>query len=421
MSISTTDMTCRGCSLLCDDLTVSIDRQKLLQCENGCPEAEKWIQSSLTAESTGNLQQTHKNLKTAKNWIQQAGSPLICGLEGIVLEAETLLVELAKKEQALLSAGTSAEKITTYQRYGGANCSLGEVRQRADLVLVSNCDLLTIWPRFEQKILSPPGRFLPPEKPRQLIFLGDASKLQEPSRYSEIIDLPEDQLPQALLILRRAIQKQSVPASKSDDEPEIEMTTQLQKLAEKLLAAWYPVLFHDTSCPQTGALWTKLVSEVNQRSRMHSLNVTAGRAKGTPSETILAMTGFPDHIAFHSEQCGNTEEISHDCHRYQAARLINQQETDLVIFAGDQVSEKWIQTLQKLTPPARLIVIHSGATKLPQMEVPVLEIHTQMPGIHEAGTALRCDGIPLPLRSVASSQLPTMIDAVKFLMEPSTS
>ncbi|MBL4884684.1 MAG: hypothetical protein JKY95_09150 [Planctomycetaceae bacterium] len=405
-----TNITCRGCSLLCDDLTVRIENQKLIDHVHACPLAKNWIQDSLQVVSAEKQEDAPENLSLAKKWLDNAISPLICGLQGLTLEAESKVVELANQRNARLSAGTSPDKFTTYQRYGGATCTLGEVHQRADLVLVGNCDLLAIWPRFAQQYLAKPGRFISPEQPRELIFLGDASLLDKTSQYSQIIDIPGDQLDQAVLLLRRIIQKQSIKQADS------ELTSQLEKLADKLLAAWYPVLFHDDSLKQNGFLWTKLVNEVNQLSRMHSLNVTAGVSKGAASETILAMTGFPDHIAF----CGATPEddeteILHDSLRYEASQLIQNQNTDLVIFAGDQLSKKWLETLQNLAPPAKLIVIHSGITKLPRFNVPVLEILTQTPGIHETGTALRCDGVPLPLHAVATSQLPTICDVMASL------
>ncbi len=414
MSATTTDTTCRGCSLLCDDLTISISGQELILCENACSTAEKWFQSALHLEDK--KQNTEEAIITAKKWLQEAGSTLICGLEGLTLQAETDLINLARKAEAFLSAGTSSEKIASYQRYGGSSCTLGEVRQRADFILVGNVDLLSTWPRFEQQILSKSSRFLSSDKPRQLVFLGDASLLEEASRYSEVIDVPQAQLDQAILLLRRFCKNQSWKIdSREKAEANHTLTSkaikQIQQLAEQLLNAEYPVLFHDDSLAEKNFLWVKLISEVNQKSRLHSLTVSAEQAQGAVSETILAMTGFPDHIVFRNE------EILHDGQRFQAARLIENREVDLVIFAGDLLSEKWLEALQSLTPAARLVVIHSGRIKLSQIDVPLIEILTQVPGIHEAGTAMRCDGVPLPLRSVISSRLSTVSGVVKSILQ----
>ncbi len=413
MSTTTIDTTCRGCSLLCDDLTISISEQESIQCENGCSIAEKWFQTALHA----GREEHHidASIKTAKKWLQEAGSTLICGLEGLTLQAEADLISLAKKEQAFLSAETSPDKISAYQRYGSASCTLGEVRQRANFILVGNIDLLSTWPRFEQQILSKKSRFLSPEKTRQLVFLGDANLLKDPSRYSEVIDVPQDQLDQAIVLLRRFCKNDSEKIDSRNKNDEIELKsdviTQIQQLAEQLLAVEYPVLFHDDSLAQKQFLWAKLVSEVNQKSRLHSLTVSAGRAKGSASETILAMTGFPDYITFRNE------EVLHDCHRYQAARLIENNEIDLILHAGDLLSEKWSNVFQKLTSSGRLIVIHSGIAKLPQFDASTIEILTQVPGIHEAGTTIRCDGVPLPLRSVTCSPLQSVSGIIKSLLE----
>ena len=412
MSSLNTDITCIGCNLLCDDLTVRFDDHGDFECESSCFQAKKWIQTSLKIASASDSQETASLIQTAKKWLGESVSPLICGFDGLTLEAEAEVVNLAKQHQMTVCAGTSSEKAAVFQRYGGATCTLGEVRQRADLVLVGNCDLLTIWSRFGERFLEPGGRFLPDKKSRQLIFLGDASQLKDPSRYCEIIDVPSTQLDQAILILRRKIQGQAISRS----ELKQEVVDQLEDLSKKLLAAWYPVLFHETSQAPSHLLWTKLVNEVNQLSRMHSLGVKAGPACGNPSETILAITGFPDHLCFQND------EILYDVQKYQPTNLIENQETDLVIFVGEQLSEKWSETLEGLNSSAKsssikLIVIHSGLTKMPEFKVPVLEIRTQIPGIHESGTAIRVDGVPLPLRSLVASRLPTVSAVMRSLAE----
>ncbi len=418
MSSTSIDTACRGCGLLCDDLTVNWSGQELLLCEKGCPTARSWFQTGLGTGSDNQKEEgtTADKIETVKRWLEEAGSALLCGLEGLTLQAESALVELAKKERTFLSAGTSPDKITSFQRYGGVSCTLGEVQQRADFILSAHVDLFSIWPRFKQRVLSPPGRFLSPDKPRSLVFLGDLKQLQDHSCYSEVIDVPTDQLEQAIILLRRFCKGQSQKvASRAEDEAGIALskavTQQLLRLSEQLLAADYPVLFHSDNPPIKPFLWAKLVSEINLRSRLHSITVSAGRAKGAASETILAMTGFPDHIAFRNN------EVIHDADRFQASRLIEKQEVDLVLFAGDTLNPNWLQLFQKLPDSVRLVIIHSGITAIPQLAAPVIEIITQTPGIHDAGTVLRCDGVPLPLRTVVPSSLQTVSDIIRSLLD----
>ncbi len=417
MNASTNETTCRGCGLLCDDLTISISGNEIILSENTCSAAENWFQSAThLQEKSEKTQDTEKAISTAKKWIRESGSTLICGLNGLTLQAEAELINLARKNDAFLSAGTPPEKIDSYQRYGGASCTLGEVRQRADFVLLGNVDLCSIWPRFEKQILSKPSRFLCSSKPRQLIFFGDASLLAEPTRYSEVIDIRPDQFAQAILLLRRFCKNRSRPVESSGETESNQSLTsktidQIRELAERLLNAEYPVLFHDETLAEKNFLWSKLIGEVNQKSRLHSLTVSAGQAKGAVSDTVLAMTGFPDHVAFRNK------EILHDPFRFQAARLIEKNEFDLVIYAGDSPGKNWSDSFQKLASNTRLILIHSGITSASPVKASLVEIVAQIPGIHEAGTTLRCDGVPLPLRSVIGSNRQTVTSIVQKLGE----
>jgi formylmethanofuran dehydrogenase subunit B len=52
---------------------------------------------------------------------------------------------------------------------------------------------------------------------------------------------------------------------------------------------------------------------------------------------------------------------------------------------------------------------------------PAVFIRTAQPGLHSAGTIIRFDGVPLPLRRIVDTSLPTVEDILKtFLAELGT-
>ncbi len=379
-----TEFTCRGCSLLCDDIALAQGKKGQWESRQVCLKGETWINQGAEPSIPPDFEQ-------AQQWVSAARNPLFCGLQGLTLEAESAAIQWAEKSCGYLALGLAPERIAAGQRYGGTGCTLGEVRHRADLLFCGNIDPCRSWPRLEERIFAPTGKFLPAGTVRTRLYLGEPLASAEAAHFDSVLMLAPAQLQEALPLLRRLILRK--PPLKGAWSSSLNATERdrLTEMAEQLRTAAYPVLF----TPGGGPLelhWTKLVQELNQQARLHRITVPPVSAHGSPSETLLALTGFPDALRFLSES------TVHDLDRYQPERLLQRGCVDLVVFvAGCEVSARWEGFLRQLPEAMPVLLILERDVAIPKLTARALVLRAAVAGRETGGTCLRPDGVPVPL------------------------
>lgn len=421
-SSSPKTLVCRGCSLLCDEILVSFDKNHQPQLSHACPKGKNWLDRSLLPPPSPESQQASR--QQIHRLLNSANAPLILGLSGLTLEAEAASVNLAETRHGWLCLGENREKILSEQRHGGSVCSWGEVRQRADLILSGNADLFRHWPRLQEKFLPPSGRFLKNlvlenlenkpghHLPRKLVFLGTEDECSTSSQYDKTIFVTPEQITPAISTLRTLLR--STPDSPAKSEKQRQHTTlpdrvfnQLENLSEDLKQARYPVLISKRDDEQA-AYWRELVIEANSQHKMHQICLNSEAACGSPQETVLAMTGFPDAIRF------TRSGIEHDLARFQPEHLLKNGQTDLILFVGGTLTSRWRSFLNQIPPTLPLIVIVERGEQVSDLPDHAIVLTAGIAGLEQAGVVLRDDGIPLPARPVFE---PKQAGIVELLQE----
>ncbi len=399
MADSSLEITCRGCALLCDDLLIDDDQTGRLN----CPNAVAWLKAAksrltdapaLPADHSERMQQAAELLKQAKR-------PLFAGWQGLSLAAETAAIQLAEAFHGYVSLGNNRAQILASQRYGGAACTWGEVRHRADLILCGQCDPFTTLSRFDERIVQPEGRFRAKGESARVVYLGEAADQLPAEHYSDIIAVPENQLESALLELRRLLADLPSRTNKPVAKLPAEVLAQLKTLAESLNNAAYPVLL-TAGGDGCSLQWTKMVRETNDRSRLHRVSVPAGPATGNASESLLAWTGFPDAVRF------SDTGIEHDLDRFQPETLIQNEAVDLLVFTAGELTPRWSSFLKTLPANLPIIALVEQDLKLPELASPVIALEAGVLGQQTGGNMLRSDGVPLPLRPFAPDESPSL-------------
>jgi len=402
----TTEITCRGCALLCDDLLIDDDQTGRLKCQK----AVDWLKQakSRLANSSALPADHHERLSRATELLKSAQSPLIAGLTGLSLAAETAAVQLAESMRGYLSLGSNRAGLTAAQRYGGAGCTWGEVRHRADVILCGQFDPFTALSRFGERMVDPPGRIRKAGESARLIYLGTEAESLPEGRYEEVISVSADQLEAALIELRRQLSGTIPRTGSAVSGLDAAVREQLQQLAETLNGAAYPVLL--TSGGDGCSLqWTKMVRETNDRSRLHRVSVPSGPAVGNASETLLAWCGFPDAVRF--SETG----VAHDLDRFQPETLIEQGSVDLLVFAAGVLTSRWEAILKSLPANLPVVAIVEQGVQFPETAAAVTLLEAGVVGQQVGGVMLRSDGVPLPLRPFAPAELPSLAELLEQL------
>lgn len=137
--------TCTFCGCVCDDmvLTVDLDEKRITKAKNACVLGKAWF-SEHTVENRpfalveGREASTAEAIEAAAQILAQARYPMIYGLSDTTCEAQRQAVAIADMLGA--NIGTTTEVChgpsgIAFQGVGESTATLGEIKNRADLVI----------------------------------------------------------------------------------------------------------------------------------------------------------------------------------------------------------------------------------------------------------------------------------------------
>src|SRR5580704_13322472 len=164
------DFACTLCSCVCDDLRLTVDGDRILRAERACSLAEPWLLSQDSrqppvARIDGQPVELATALARAADLLAGARYPLIFGLSQSSTEGQRAAVSLADTIGATIDTTASrghSPSIMAVQQAGESTCSLGEVKNRCDLVIFWGCNPVETHPRhLERYSADCAGLFVP--------------------------------------------------------------------------------------------------------------------------------------------------------------------------------------------------------------------------------------------------------------------
>ncbi len=177
-----TDVACTVCGCVCDDLRVTVGGDRIVRAEGACSLAEPWLLGQgnhrpPVARIEGKVTSLDAALDHAAELLHQARSPLIYGLSRSNTEGQRAAVALADRLGATVdttAARGHAPSILALQEAGESTCTLGEVKNRADLVVFWGSDPVVSHPRhLERYSLDATGLFCPNGRSDRFLVVVD--------------------------------------------------------------------------------------------------------------------------------------------------------------------------------------------------------------------------------------------------------
>lgn len=405
-----TDVACTVCGCVCDDLELQVENNRIVSMRGACQLAEPWFRrlndsrpeavaiDGVPAPFDDAIQQSAELLGAGCN-------PLIFGLSRSSTQGQRAAVALAERIGANIDTTASVchgPSIMAIQQVGESTSSLGEVRNRSDLVIFWGANPVESHPRhFERYSVDPAGEFLPRGREDRTVVVVDT----KPTATSDMADLflqvkPEQDF-EVFLMLRQLIRGEE-PARPVDTGIPLEA---LRDLARRMTECRYGAVFFGLGLAQRGLghltvdALLRLVAELNAHTRFVARRL---RLPGdvTGADSVLCwQTGYPFAV-----------NLGRDYPRYNpgeftADELLIRRETDACLLVGSE-------SVELLSAAARetLKEIPTVVLDYPHVEVPFqpnVRFTTAVYGLHVPGTVYRMDEIPIPLRSVMGTEYPT--------------
>jgi formylmethanofuran dehydrogenase subunit B len=414
------DVACTQCGCVCDDLQITIDGERIVRAERACGLAEPWFlaqgaEAPPAASIAGQPVSCAAAVARAAEVLARSRAPLIYGLSRSSTEGQRAAVALADALGATIDTTASlchAPSIIAFQQTGESTSSLGEVRNRSDLIVFWGADPTVTHPRhLERYSVDPIGEFLPGGRRDRTVVVVD----HQPSGTSALADVfvevdPERDF-EALWTLRSLIGGTPLTAGCATGAP----LPALADLARRMKACQSGVVFFGLGLSTRGlghhnvSALLKLVEELNSYTRFYARRMRLyGDVTGADS-VLCWQTGYPFSVNLaRGYPRFNPGEFSVD-------GILERRENDACVILGsetlDQLSASALDHLRSV--PTIVLDYPSGQSIVP----PTVQFTTAVYGIHRPGTAYRMDEIPIPLKGFLPSPYPSDDEILQQILE----
>jgi formylmethanofuran dehydrogenase subunit B len=395
--------TCAGCGTGCDDLQVGAHDGAIERLERSCPVGDKWFDQhsapdAPVARIDGAEAELAEALRRAAEILGQARMPLVYGLGQASCEAQREAVAIAEAIGAVVDTAVGATAALAYQARGASTATLGEIRDRAQSVVVWRADPATTHPRLLGRLHLDRSARAPS---RALVVVG--SQRNPTAQEAEVfIELAGERDFEALWALRAMVREAPLAREHVDPLP----WEALEALAQRLRDASNVAFLYDARLGLGGdgavRALQALVRDLNALQGRPVHAVTAhlrreGNAAG--AEAVLSwQTGYSAAVSFmRGYPRANADEFS-------APGLLAAGDIDAALVVG-------ADPLEHLPPAAAhglreipIVSIDSRDTQTAQDAR--VAFTTAAAGLHSPGTTQRLDGVPLALRAPLATQRP---------------
>ena len=422
MSQTHHDVACTVCGCVCDDITVEVDGGRIVSherlCELGEPAFLELVSEAEAVGIEGQSTTLSDGYQRAAEILKASCAPLVYGMSRSSTPGQRAAVRLADKLGAVVDTTAStchAPSIMAVQRVGESTSTLGEVRNRSDLVIYWGSNPLESHPRHMERIVDSPGQFVPGGRKDRTLIVVDTVKTETAERADVFIQVEPGGDFELIWALRMLTQGKPLGVGGPQDTKHSGGETptsvggvpiaQVEQFAELLRKSNYGAVFFGLgitreSVPHaTIEALLQLVTDVNAHTRFIARRMRIpGDVSGADS-VLCWQTGFPFSVSMARGY------PRYNPGEYTAGNLLERHEVDAVVMVGSEGVSKLTEEAQAYLRTIPTIVLDYPGQECPF--VPAVKFTTGVYGIHHAGTAYRMDEVPIPLRSVLQTDLPS--------------
>ncbi|WP_165244499.1 formylmethanofuran dehydrogenase subunit B [Paludisphaera soli] len=424
---SSTSYTCTHCGCLCDDLELVLSEGRVVEARSACETARPRLVGLSTTPAAspsprvqGREVGREQAVTEAARILAGSRAALVMGFRRSTNETVRTGVALADRIGATIEVGDEAAswpRLAAMQRVGSVGATLGEVKNRADVVVFWCADPMTTNPRHGERYSADvEGRFVPEGRSGRRVVVVDERPTATAGGADVFLKVrPEAEL-NVLLVLRALVREVPVDAHRVEEATGCSLAD-LQGLAELLQGARYGAWFSGglagrgpiAEAESRHQTVTGLIRELNRKTRFVAVGLgEAGNSHG--AESVLAwQSGFAPGVDF---GVGFPESLPGES---TAAGRLARGEFDAAILVGGPAYDALPEGSR-----ARLATrpwIFLGDRDHEAFELATIALPSATAGIDEAGTFTRVDGVSLPVRALRPASSPTEGEWIDALME----
>jgi formylmethanofuran dehydrogenase subunit B len=406
--------TCTFCGCVCDDmdLTVDLDARRITKAKNACVLGRAWF-SEHTVEDRpfalieGKPATTEEGVEAAAQILAKARFPIIYGLSDTTCEAQRQAVAIGDMIRGTVDTTTSVchgPSGIAFQGVGESTATLGEIKNRADLVVYWGGNPAESHPRhFTRYAVTPKGMYVPNGKKDRTVVLVDVRRTPSAPVADIFVQVKPGKDFEVLWTLRALVKGRRVDPS-VEECTGVPLTT-LKDLAQRMKSCRYGVLFFGMGLTMTrgrhfnsGAVLA-LATDLNQYTHFVAKPVR-GHGNVTGADNVVSwQTGYPFGVNF------SRGYPRFNPGEFTTVDALARGDTDAaLIIASDPASNFPRAAVEhlKCIPVIALDPKPSDTTQLARVA-----FTTATYGINTGGTVYRMDDVPITLRPAFESPYPS--------------
>ena len=411
------DVACTVCGCVCDDLTLHVDAGRIQVAERACALSEPWLLEQTEAEDIpakvdGKPATFDRAVQRAASLLRNSRAPLVYGLSSSSTPGQRAACRLADPLGATIDTTAStchAPSVVALQTVGESTSTLGEVRHRSDVVVYWGSNPLESHPRHVERYVDAPGMFVPGGRRDRHVVVIDVERTATAEIADRFIQVQPGNDFEVIWALRAALKGVEFHENQIGGVPKAELLA----LAELLKSGQYVALFFGLGLTRHGVpnanveALLRLTTDLNDHTRCIARRMRIPGDVAGADSVLCWQTGFPFSVNFARGY------PRYNPGEYSANALLELGEVDAVVLVGSEGVKKLSPAAQKNLQKIPAIVLDSPGVEsdIP----PAVHFTTATYGIHRPGTAYRMDEVPIPLRAVLNSPLPSDEEVLKAI------
>jgi formylmethanofuran dehydrogenase subunit B len=360
-----------------------------------CPLGDAWFAARTgdrppIATVEGRAASLDEAVDAAAAILGQARAPLVYGLGQTSCEAQRRAVGLAEALGAVVDPAGGGSVGLAYQAIGSSTATFGEIRDRAELVVVWRADPVVTNPRLLERL-----RLERATRGQRALVVVDAQRSATAEEADAFIELDAADEFEALWALRALVTNSPLDHDRADELP-------LDDLAQRLRGVRHAAVLYGDEVDAL-ALFA-LVRDLSRDRHAVTLGLRGdGNARGA-EDVLTWQTGFPAAVSLaRGYPRANPGELS-------AAGLLERGEVDAALVVASDPLEHLPPAAADRLRELPTVVVDARATATSQAAR--VAFATAADGIEVPGTLHRMDGVPVPLRAPLAAERPGVDDVL---------
>lgn len=408
------DVVCPFCGCLCDDLEVTVEENRIVKTRNACAISSSKLmnheENRITAPTVdGRAVALGEAVDAAAEILATARRPLVYGLSSTECGAIAKAVELAELVGGVVDNTSSVchgPTILALQAVGESKCTLGEVKNRADLIVFWGCNPTEAHIRHLIRYSgTPKGLFTPEGRKGRYIVAVDVRETRMKRSADQFLKIEPNGDFELLSTLRAAVRGGRIQADRVAGISQ----EQIEELAERMKGARMGVIFFGLGLTQSDGRHMNidaavgLVADLNHHTKF-VLTPMRGHYNVAGANTVTAwQTGYPYAVDF------SRGYPRYNPGEYTSVDLLARREADAAIVIASDPAAHFPADAAKHLARIPLITLDQKVNMTTMLSRVVIPVATA--GVEAEGTAYRMDGVPLMMRKLVEPHEGVLPDA----------